>query len=39
MMFIFFSIVPFVSSLSIPMFPGYVAYINKYMLQVICFIL
>lgn len=31
MMFIFFSIVPFVSSLSIPMFPGYVAYINKYM--------
>ena len=31
MMFIFFSIVPFVSSFSIPMFQGYVAYINKYM--------
>lgn len=31
MMFVFFSAVPFVSSWSIPMFPGYVAYISKYM--------
>lgn len=31
MMFIFFSVVPFVSSWSIPMIPGYVAYISKYM--------